>query len=306
MNEVTFLFYGFGSEYILHPLYIEMSKRGNNCVEIDAFITKNSKILIDTLVGKTVVFITSAHLLLDKKNFTDFYPNTNTFYSVLEIISRLRPLRSIYIPHDLTQPLIRNERQFINQFDVFLTPCEPFTSAYEQYCNVIEVGWIKYRKQQSKSKKSAIWFLSDYVLYVKMGPEKSYRVLASIVQQGVAIKFPAWTDSNRFEQFFKKQGVHVYSSLENTVDLIQDHSIILTNGLSSIIAESYFLGKTTVNIVEGSHYGTDKEYLLDMFPQLIMIEKREDFQLSHIKIQKRESVLKPFDMERVIEVITTV
>src|SRR3989344_7236880 len=119
MKNTTYLFYGFGSEYVLHPLYLELKKRGYDCCEIDALNIKNSKKIINQLIKKPVVFITSSHLLLDKINFKDFYPSENTFYNVLEILALIKPKKSIYIPHDLTQPLINKENYFLNQFDLF-------------------------------------------------------------------------------------------------------------------------------------------------------------------------------------------
>lgn len=304
MKKITYLFYGFGSEYVLHPLYEEMKKRGYECVEIDALQKKNSIDLMNQFIDTPVCFITSAHLLLDKKTFTDLYPNTNLFYGVLEIISLLKPVRSVYIPHDLTQPLIRNEKDFLNQFNIFLSPCEPFTSAYSHYCKTIEVGWIKYRQSDTKIKRhKAVWFLSDFVLHQKMGKEQSFEKISPVLKQGIAIKFPQWMNYKEFEDYFSDQGIRVYPTSLNTIDLIKNHEIIITNGLSSIIAESYFLGKTTVNIMEGSHYGNNTKYLVELFPELCFVEKISDFHLQFIPKTKRTSVLKPFDMEKALRKI---
>ena len=305
--EATYLFYGFASEYVLHNIYKEMKKQGFNCLEIDALQIKNSKKIIDSLKDKRVIFITSAHLLLDKINFTDFYPNDNEFYSVLEIIKILRPIKKIYIPHDLTQPLIQYEETYLQFFDYFLSPCEPFTSIYSQYCKTEEVGWIKYQPDQNKTKKPtnrAIWLLSDYILHYKMGVEKSFNLIRPILEQGVAIKFPKWIGSDEFEKYYRKKGINVYSASSNTIELILDHQIIITNGLSSTIAESYFLGKTVVNIMENSHYGNYLGYLQELFPNLLYFEKIKDFDIKKINKQNNPNILKPFDIEKTINLIS--
>ena len=225
----------------------------------------------------------------------------------MEVIGLLKPVRSVYIPHDLTQPLIAYEDYFLSQFDLFLSPCEPFTSAYASFCKTEEVGWAKYKKsvgEKSLALNKAIWLLSDFILHIKMGKEKSFRFLESILAQGVAIKFPYWPGSDSFEKFFSNQGVKVYPAAENSIELILGHQIIITNGLSSIIAESYFLGKPTVNIIEGSHYGKERLLLSELFPDLLFVEKIKDFKLKNISIKNRQSILKPLNMKKAISLIT--
>lgn len=309
MNNITYLFYGFGSEYVLNPLYKEMNNMGYRCIEINALIVKNSKKIINKLIGENVIFITSSHFLLDMINFKDFYPTTSNFYSVLEILTLIKPKKSIYIPHDLTENLITMENYFINQFDLFISPCEPFTSLYSDYCNTKEIGWIKYTNNQNINKKisknnNSIWFLSDFILHMKMGKRKSFNLLSPVLKQGVSIKFPFWDQYSEFEEYYKKMGASVYPANENSIELIKNHDIIITNGLSSIISESYWLGKTTVNITEGSHYGNMRSYLEELFPNLIFIEKIKDFRLSGTTVKNGSIKLKPFNMAKAIELIT--
>src|SRR3989344_7121413 len=177
--KTTYLFYGFGAEYVLHPVYEEMKKQEKNCLEVDALVVRDSRKLINALQKKDVVLVTSAHLLLDRKSFTDFYPTKNIFYGVAEIISLVKPIKTIFFPHDLTEPLIQYEIQYLNQLDLFLSPIEPFTSIYSQYVPTEEVGWIKYtnspnqkRQKVPRKNRKAIWFLSDFILYINMGIEK--------------------------------------------------------------------------------------------------------------------------------------
>lgn len=312
IKNAIYLFYGFGAEYVLHPLYTELKSRRKECVEIDALTIGNSRNIINKLKGTDVVFVTSAHFLMDQKNFTDFYPTTKKFYSVLEIIALLKPIKTVYIPHDLTQPLIDYETEYLNQIDLFLTPSEPYTSIYSQFCRVEEIGWIKYQassNQEAKKRKNqnankALWLISDYVLHKKMGVEASFEATNPILKQGVSIKFPIWFDTSKFESYYIKKGAFVYPSATNTIDLILQHDIIITNGLSSIIAESYLLGKTTVNIMQYAHFGNELEYLHTNFPDMIFYENIVDFKLSQVPKKTNKPTLKPFDMQKAIDLIT--
>jgi len=308
MKNVTYLFYGFGSEYVLHPLYLELKKRGYDCCEIDALNIKNSKKFINNLINKDIILITSAQLLLDLKNYKDFYPTTNKFYSILEIISLLKPKKSILIPHDLTEPLITHENFYLNQFDLFLSPCEPFTSIYSAFCKTEEVGWIKYFRNNNEkikqSKNKAIWFISDFILHIKMGKKTSLETVLPILKQGVSVKFPYWDKSDEFEEYYAKNGISIYSAKTSSIELIKKHDVVLTNGLSSIIAESYFMGKTTLNVTEGSHYGNMRSCLEELFPNLIFIESINQFKLNDISVKKQPNILQPFNMEKTLKLIT--
>lgn len=305
--KTIYLFYGFGGEYVLHKLFLLMSPQ-YNCVEIDALSIKNSKVMVDKLRGQSVVFVTSAHFLLDKRNFTDFYPNKNQFYSVIEIISLLEPIKSIYVPHDLTQPLIAHEIEYLNQFDLFLSPCEPYTTAYSSICPTVEVGWIKYpnKTENIKASNKAIWFLSDFIIHIKMGKEKSYKSNVPLLNQGVSIKFPVWENSLEFTDYYRKQGVDVYNPEIASINLIKCHDIIFTNGLSSLVAESYLSGKTTVNIMENSHYGDDGIQTLETaYPDLQIYTKIADININSIALTSRMNLLHPFDIDLAIKLITS-
>lgn len=300
----TYLFYGFGSEYVLHSIFTIMVRRGYSCIEIDALTMGDSRKLIDNLKGSPVIFITSAHLNLSEKNFKHFYKTESHFYGVLEILSLLKPIKKIYIPHDLTQPLIDYEKEVLNQFDIFLSPCEPFTSMHAPYCKTIEVGWIKYKKNKRVKSKGIIWFLSDFVIHLRMGAKQSRKFLHPILHQGVGIKFPLWPGHDEFEDYFNNLEYIVYPAEENTIELIQKHDTILTNGLSSLIAESYFMGKNTINIMEGSHYGENIPYVRELCPDVVFIDKIHDFKLTELPRNTRKPTLQPFDMKTAINVIT--
>ncbi len=302
MNK-TYLFYGFGAEYVLHPLYTAMKQAGHTCIEIDPLQTPDSIQQIHDMKDRNIIFVTSAHFLLNEKNFKYFYPTESHFYGTLEVMCLLKPAASVYIPHDLTQPVIDYEKEYLNQFTAFCTPCEPFTSAYAPYTQTKEMGWIKYQNHSNIiiPTHRAIWFISDFILHLKWGTAHSYRLLEPILSQGVSIKFPHWPGSDEFEEYFSQKGIHVYPSTENTIDLIHAHEIILTNGLSSLIAESYFSGKTTLNIKEGSHYGNDLNYLKILFPKLRFVDSIAACDMKSIQNETRPSVLKPFQMKNMVQ-----
>lgn len=308
--KTLYLFYGFGCEYVLHDLFQAM-ENDYECLEIDVLTIPNSKKIINQLIGKSVVFVTSAHFLLDQSNFfnyyPNYYPNKNTFYGPLEIIALLKPIKSVYIPHDLTQPFIQYEDKFLNQFDLFLSPCEPYTSAYSLICPTAEVGWVKYHQLATtiKPRNKVIWFLSDFTLHVKMGKEKSYEINAPLLTQGVSLKFPVWNSADEFTQYYRMQGVDVYDPRVISYNLIKAHDIIITNGLSSIVAESYLIGKTTVNIMENSHYGADGLQILQTnYPELQIYTTIQDVKINNILPTNQPCVLHPFDLPLTIKLIT--
>lgn len=148
-NSFTYLFYGFNGEYVLNPVYKEMIKRGYSCVEIDTAYELDQKGKLDTLKGKQVVLVTCAHVFFDKLNINMIYPTYPDSYSVLEVMDYLKPVRSIYYPHDLMDGFSHADKDYFSLFDYYLSPL-PVNAHGNRYCPVVNVGWVKKNKIMRK------------------------------------------------------------------------------------------------------------------------------------------------------------
>lgn len=256
MAPVHYLFFGFASEYVLHPLYQYLQKAGLNCIEIDLFTTKNAGEIIQSLKGKPVVFLNSAHLFFDRTNFATSYQYQGEVFSPLEIIDYLKPIKSACFPHDFSQLFHEQERQWLSLFDVLFIPraCPPYLASHPQ---VVNVGWIKRSNPvaavtEELSYKAGFAFC-DYEYHRRLGPEQTYALWRPILEKGVSVKFPHWYEIDRFESYFKAQGVNIFPSTASLSDFIDMHGVILCNGASSVNTEAAFSGRKIINMLYGDY-----------------------------------------------------
>jgi len=243
----VFLFLGYGAEYSLHDLYVYMAAHGDKCVEIDMLVDPNPESTLKSLIGKSIVFITSAHFLYDIINFF-FYRTHRKVISPLHVISTLCPVASVYYPHDLKDPIKAEEVPYLPVFDLLLSPKD----SLQQYAGLIKtvnVGWIKRQRRQSASSPECpnasrrVFFPGSYQFWLNRGIGSFLEHYAPLFNAGVAVKLPRWHDNDVFEEALRACGIHTYSSEANSIDVMEANDVIFTEALSSVAVEACALGK---------------------------------------------------------------
>ena len=107
MTAPLFVFFGAESEYVLHPLYLEMKTRGHDCIELHALPGRG---ITDELTAvaadpRPKALITSAHLDSDARYMMS-QMEVPGCPALVEILARLDPAFVTYYPHDLSQSLL--------------------------------------------------------------------------------------------------------------------------------------------------------------------------------------------------------
>ena len=304
--KTRYLFYGFGSEYVLHQLYERMCLDGISCIELDASVTPITRQFIDELATYNIVLITSAHITLDQRSFYDIYMLDQLYLSPLELMALLKPIRSVYIPHDLSCPLVEDEEDYLQLFDYFLSPL-PVDKLSFRGSNIEPCGWIKWMQSFDDSlenSKNAIWFFSDIGYHhMKYGVHGTYNKIRPLLEQGVAIKFPQWPGIDAYEEYFRTQGIEVVPSTENTLSLIHEYRCIITNSESSVVAEAYYYGKLTLNVLE-QYKGNIQQQMFKGLEGLVFIDDIRTFRLDKIESSRtQERVMQPFDYQKACSLI---
>lgn len=310
-NEITYLFFGYSSEYVLNPLYEHMKSEGFSCIEMDLSKGSDHKKILTSLHRRPVVFITSAHLFFDNVNFQDVCTYTDKMISPLEIMDYLQPIRSYFIPHDLVSFYHEHEISWLTLFDSILVPTDLITIPHHSIHNV---GWIK-RKTLPRPFASddplAIGFsLSGLSVFRILGLEASYHMLYPILSKNVSIKFPAWHETDKFENYFREKGVTVFPSTKTSSEFIDNNSIIITNLTSSVTAEAAYAGRSVLNIYT-DHYAENLQWEeLRHLPNVhfLSIDEAPNFiekiQKGEILLKPEPAQIKPFDFDYVTKLIT--
>lgn len=311
-----YLFFGDNGEYVLHPLYLEMQKRGYNCEEIDLFSAKSPKNKLDMIKSdykNDTVLVTCAHCFLDKKNMeaeSRFYDQT---FSALEIIDYLRPVKNIYYPHDLLDGFTHYDRRWFSFFDIYLSPL-PVNAHGGAFCKIADVGWIKKYRATPSSAGMPVSFahaFSETMFYTNKGNEYFYRTFEPIWSQGAKVKLFHNHTEEGFKKILDEKKVSYYDPSINIFDLIDENPVVITNSQTSVNVEASLSGRMVINLLDGVYDGAIQRASLFGLPNLLCASIAEAAEImKDIKKGKREilageDVMRSFDYDAAIKLIVS-
>ncbi|MCM3128280.1 hypothetical protein ACFQ3J_18330 [Paenibacillus provencensis] len=303
MDDRIYLFFGYSSEYVLNPLYTEMCKMGYRCVEIEMSSHKDIRSTVKSIKGQEIVLITSAHLFYDAHNFEKTFNYRHSEWThCLELIEFLNPIKKVYYPHDLTSPLTEWDVDYISLFDLFLSPL-PYLDHFNRYLRTVEVGWIKKRSLSvnTGNKNQLTHLFSNINFFERMDFKDFYKYWAPLYDLGVGVKLPKWQSSNVLEQKLHSCGVRIVPSSSNIFEIIENSSVVVTNGTSSVNIEAALCGKHVVNIWDGVSSLQEHRKSFNGLPQIKILPFLDavsyirEIKNAQEELDKFEDILKPFD-----------
>ncbi|MDD5161891.1 hypothetical protein [Rickettsiella endosymbiont of Litargus connexus] len=326
MKTRLYVFMGLGCEYVLSPLVDFLRSRQCECIGIDLMSIAFSLSDWKRLAKREIIFITSSHLergneriqLLSKSAASRYISD---ILPPLELLDILKPIKSIYIPHDLTTPLGCYEWKFIDQFDLFFNPIS-FFSVYSGLTEIKEMGWIKYAPSiktlpSDFVPRKKIIFVSIFEhLQDFYGLKGLFQYFEPLLDEDTAIKFPLWDNHKEVEAYFKKNSVaQVCEAHWNSIEIIKCFDIVISNHVSSTLMEAVFLNKKVVCLesdIATPHPHYQRSFLghlpnLEFFPYFVPKTISSINSYLESKVLKRltpEEMLKPFDFSQAYELIT--
>ena len=286
---------GVDSEYVLNDLCNHLRLSGHDVTEIDfGKISTPIDDLLSTFRNKDVVYITSAHTNLTNNvakfiapKFNEHYPN---YLSPLEIIGRLNPRTSIYIPHDLLSPFGEenlSEYRFLDLFDYILTPFNErsLQATLGPQTHFIHAGWIKHSKHLEPVKRSNVESDVKIVLFISMfehlrwryGDEGVVDYFSPLIKSNVKVKLPAWRGVADVEKIFNARFPScIIPSDESSIAAILNADLVLCNGASSIHAESILMGRPTVCLLDDeAGFAQEKQKKLSHLGSIVFHDYRQ-------------------------------
>jgi len=309
MNKnILYVFFGALIEYSLNPLFVYMKEQGYNCVEITLKTCSDMKKEILALNAKENIFITSAHVFIDET--CKIYQNTSFNLSALEAMDILRPVKSIYYPHDISTLVHENDTPWLNSiFDIILFPMDGYAHLACNGKPVYNVGWIKKNNKLDEGTRFTVGHgVSDLLHYKTItGFDHMYNIFKEIWGQGVIVK----GTNKGHHKIWEKYIIKYLDSSNSIFDLINTCEIMLTNALTSVTLEAALSGRFTVNMLDGIFDRAEHEKYFKGVPslKLMTIEETADLLKAYYKgdfiPEQGEDILKPFDFKRAVELITS-
>lgn len=268
------LFYGVGSEYVFKDIADEIRLRYPTefmVIELDAMRVDALNTLRNAKEYDKVFFVNSSHILLDNNSFKLISgDNTHFIPSPLEIIKYLNPHKSIFVPHDFAEPILEVELPYMNLFHHIWYPQRNAFSKkdiFEYY------GWIKYVKnhklRNSHNNDKVIFFLSDVMWHLNYGLEMTYNKFRKIfTYPNLVVKLPAYPGAEKLSQYLRGKNVTTLNENENATLIMNNYDLIISNGLSSTVAEGSYLGKNCILIKEKFYSNDQYATFGKNFPQV--------------------------------------
>jgi hypothetical protein len=325
MKSSLYVFMGIGYEYVFKPLVTLLRAQHYECLELDLLKVNFSLADWKNLAKREIVFITSSHLEAGKERCEHVCAQalnyTPSIIAPLEVLDIIRPVKSVYIPHDLTTPLGYYEWKFIDQFDLFFNPL-PFLPVYLNLTETKELGWINYTPHiktlpDNFSAKKKILFVSLFIyLQNSYGLSGLFEYFQPLLDENTAVKFSVWGNYKEAEAYFRKNSpVMVCDAHWNSVELMQHFDIIIGNHISSVLMEAALLNKKVFCLESdiATPYPNYQRSFLGYLPNLEFIPYFDPQAITSfdsvldskpLKPLNPEEQLKPFDFKQAIELIT--
>jgi len=307
-DKKLYVFSGYWTEYTLNPLYIYMKEQGHNCIEILPTTCSDMRKALTELNEKEYVFITSAHVFLDN-TYGKF---NSTHLAPLEAIDILRPIKSVYYPHDFVDFANEFDMKWLNSiFDVILLPIDGYSHFSCNGKTVCNVGWIKkHGKTGSGIRYKVGHGIGELHHYKEMGYENMYNIFKCIWDQGVVVK-GALGDREKLNIFWEQKNINYIDPALSIFELIDSCEIMLTNGITSINLESALSGRFTINMLDGIVDKQTHEHFFKGIPNLQLMsisdtaELLKEYYRGEFIPHQGEDVLKPFDFNQAVKLITS-
>ena len=247
-SEYAFLLAGFGSEYSLQPIAHYLAAQGFDTITADM-----QKAPLPPLPPKPAIFISSQHPSCSAAVFrihTEEAAPFSNYASPQEIIRRLRPACSVFVPHDLEAPIRPYEFAYMTAFDIYCAPSKQVNPALHRLCKVVPAGWVKHHGLDDLAgdikalvEASGVFFLNQVVSLMRAGGAAFVRDnYPAIFNAGLPVKLPAWPGCDVIAGELRQMGATVLATDINASKLIAASPRVYVNAPGSVVAEAKYLG----------------------------------------------------------------
>lgn len=323
MNDIYYIFHGYGGENSIMPLANYIQQRGHHIFIIDDQKYPYSRAdlyekLLDIKAKHDIIFISSAHVWFDDYNFQNYYSYDPNMISSIELIDFLKPKYSVFYPHDMESFVHPSEIAWLDLFNLILLPYKHnIYYKLKHVCRNVEVvGWIKkncdvspHINHATPTYQPALFPSNIISFYNQLKPEGYADWFRRYIGPEIPIKMPAGDDG--VYPILSQEGFRFLDPSTSVYDAMTDYNLIIGSGHSSIIYEAAFSGIPVIALLDGVF--PDDVYLKSLsgikgvYP--LHPEDLQDFlndlNRSHKLLEGGPNILPSFDFENVYQLLTT-
>lgn len=244
---------GAGSEYPFSVLAQHIQARGVHCLEIDMARPEWRKNAETAMTFPRRVLLTSQHPNSSSVVLNAIYGTAGVdVVPLADAVEMFKPERTIYVPHDLTEPIKVTELFALRHVDVALMPTAEYWFL-NRYVRVEQVGWIQTLGPPDEAPLAPVHatFLPTDIGFYSQRPELFAERFGAVLALRPTLKLPPYPNTEPLISIAKEYGCSVLPAATRATAAIAASSIVVTTGVSSILAEASSSGKVTFCIADG-------------------------------------------------------
>lgn len=304
---------GYASEYVFGDFAKCLRARGIHCIELDMIQPDWRDHLAEALRYPRRILFTSQHPYLGHIVWKALFQQDVDLLTLPEALELLSPDRCYYVPHDFMSPIKDEEVSALKSVTAALMPSNAYWYL-RRVTQVYDVGWIRTLSAPGITCPDPIPLLflpSEIGGYQKHGVNHFLRTFAPILDIEPVIKFPLMEGIAPFVDALQARGLTVVDAALNASIYIQASTIVVSNGLSSILGESLQQGRITICLIDGMHAesvqrnnlaGLDNLHLLSPAAAAEQIGRWQNAPES--MPHNNTSSARSFDFDRVLQLIS--
>lgn len=251
-EDFVFFLAGFGSEYSLQPIARYLMENG---YAVEVADMQNGP--LPMLPGKPTVFVSSQHPSCSSATFRHHWgqlPPYSNYVGPLEIIRHLRPICSVFVPHDLEMPIRPDELTYMAAFDIYCAPSSRVNPTLRHACRVVPAGWVKHNHfddlvadVKAAATTRGVFFLNQVVSLMQAGGAEFIRASYPVIfVKQLPVKLPSWPGCDQLGKNLQQFGATVIAAEAPSTKLIAASPQIYVNAAGSVIAEAHYVGTPVI------------------------------------------------------------
>jgi hypothetical protein len=253
MSTPRFLLTGLAAELSLRPLERALRERGLPVALVDLADAPISREAAPAGDGP-LVLVSSQHTLMTGAVY-DEYCGLRSHYAAPQVLRReLRPDLMVYVPHDLTEPVLPSEIPLLRLFDLYAAPDADAWWARAHVPTVV-CGWVGTagpddpRLAQAPLDNGVLFISSVRWLGQLGGGEFVLRALERTLASGIAVKLPVWPGLEPMRDALAGAGVPLVAPELATSKVVRQTPLVATNAPSSVLAEATLAGHRPICVL---------------------------------------------------------
>ena len=271
-HEYIAVFVGYASEYPFRDLAKQLRSIGVNVAELDMSCSHWRSFVPGIMTHSTRILFSSQHPYMGKKEYEHIFGIKDDVLNLSGIIDLIEPSASYFVPHDLVTPIKKHEVPALALINGAFMPNTSFTHIRD-VVEVFDAGWIgalAFSTAPVKPHSFTVSVLPSEIGYFqRRGLDRFLEMFGPLFAFKPIFKLPRMKGLDHLSDALTRLGVNLAPSETPAEHVIACSDVVVSNGLSSVLAEASYFGRMPVCIIDGIHSESLQRQYLSSTPDVV-------------------------------------